>query len=344
MENFTTMPMAMRGSVGIVGRTMRPFAVIATTGLLAGCQSTHSALQSAGREAREMAALFWVLGAAGAIIWTVMMALLLYALYFKPRIHAERTASLLVWIGGLAIPATGIVVLVIYTLPMMPSLRAQAGQPTIEVVGELYWWRVRYRLSDGRVVETANELHLPVGQRTDLALTSPDVIHSLWIPALAGKMDMIPGRTNRIALEPEREGRYGGICAELCGESHSFMRFEAVVQSPDALARWLGAQAADANPPATPEEKRGAALFHETGCGACHTIRGTQAEGRSGPDLTHVGSRERIAGGLLPNNQGTLAGWIAASQDLKPGNKMPSFAVLPGDDLRALAAYLAALK
>lgn len=337
-------PQALRRPLKGMRRGVRPFLALALVGFCAGCRNSHSALDPAGREARELASLFWVLGAAGAVIWALILSLLLYVLFFKPRIHSERTASLFVWIGGIAIPATGIVALVIYTLPMMPSLRAQAGEPTIEVVGELYWWRVRYRLADGRVVETANELHLPVGQRTDLALTSPDVIHSLWIPALAGKMDMIPGRTNRIAVEPERTGRFGGICAELCGESHAFMRFEAVVQPPDELARWLGAQAADAVAPVTLEEKRGAELFHDTGCGACHTIRGTPANGQLGPDLTHVGSRARLAAGLLPNNQGTMAGWIAASQNLKPGNKMPSFAVLPGDDLRALAAYLTALK
>jgi cytochrome c oxidase subunit 2 len=175
-------------------------------------------------------------------------------------------------------------------------------------------------------------------------LTSADVIHSFWIPSLAGKMDLIPGRTNRLVIEPERVGSYRGVCAELCGASHAFMALDARVHSEQDFLAWLTRQQQDAAPMATLEQKRGEALFIQTGCSACHAVRGTPANGELGPDLTHVGSRATIAAGLLPNNVGTLAGWIAASQDLKPGNRMPSIAQLPGPDLRALAAYLAALR
>src|SRR5690606_16989244 len=143
----------------------------------------------------------------------------------------------------------------------------------------------------GAPVESANELRLPVGQRVELQLTSPDVIHSFWVPALAGKMDMIPGRTNRLVLEPSRTGRFRGVCAEYCGASHTFMAFTVEVREPAAFEAWLTQQAAPAH---TTEEDEGAALFLKNGCGACHTVRGTPAAGRVGPDLTHFASRPTL--------------------------------------------------
>ncbi len=315
---------------------------LCSTLLLSGCAGVQSALQPAGRESRELADLFWLMTVGGAIIWLIVMGLLFYALYVPPQ--SARRASLLVWGGGIAFPVVVLIPLLIYTLPMMPSLRSESGKLRIEIESHLYWWKVTYRLADGTSVVTANELHLPVGQRAELLLSSADVIHSFWVPSLAGKMDMIPGRINRLPLQPEKIGIYRGACAELCGQGHAFMALDIKVDDEATFGAWLRNQQLSANSVATPEEQRGAALFQESGCSACHAIRGTEANGNLGPDLTHVGTRATLAAGLLPNNVGTMAGWIAASQDLKPGNKMPSLAVLHGDDLRALAAYLTALK
>ena len=312
--------------------------------LLSGCEGRQSALDPAGAEARELAGLFWMMTVSGGIIWTIFMAMLFYALWLRPHAHEQRTASRLVWIAGIAAPVVVLTTLLVYALPLMPALRQEASAFRIEVTGEQFWWRAQYRLPDGSSVTTANEIRMPVSEKIEIALTSPDVIHSFWVPSLAGKMDMIPGRVNRLVLRPERTGTYRGACAELCGTSHALMAFDVHVMEAPAFAAWLDQQKRRARSPETPEQQRGATLFIETGCGACHTIRGTAAAGTLGPDLTHVGSRTSLAAGQLPNNVGTMAGWIAGSQDLKPGNKMPLFNVLPGQDLRAVASYLTMLQ
>ena len=153
----------------------------------------------------------------------------------------------------------------------------------------------------GEAVELANEIRLPVGEPVEFQLESPDVIHSFWIPSLGGKIDMIPGRVNRLALEPTRTGIFRGVCAEYCGTSHALMSFYVVVLEQEDFAAWLAHQHAPAQPPAQPLAARGQELFLANGCGACHTVRGTPADGVVGPDLTHVGSRLSLGAGILPN-------------------------------------------
>lgn len=312
--------------------------------ILSACDGRQSSLDPAGREATEISQLFWTMTIGGAVIWSLVMALLAYALMSRRRVHPERTASVTVWSGGIVAPAITLTALLVYSLPLMPAYRDQTGDLAVEVTGEQYWFRMRYRLPGRDAFETANELRLPLGARVELVLKSADVIHSFWAPALAGKMDMIPGRANRLVLEPRKAGRYRGVCAELCGESHALMAFDIIVEEPERFADWAREQSLAAFAAATVEEKRGEQVFAAVGCAACHAIRGSAHVGAAGPDLTHVGGRPTIAAGLLPNNVGTLAGWIAAPQDLKPGTTMPAFRTLSGPDLRALAAYLAALK
>ena len=206
----------------------------------------------------------------------------------------------------------------------------------IEVIGEQWWWRVRYLDGAGRPeFETANEIRIPGGQPVLLELKSADVIHSFWVPALAGKLDMIPGRTNRLRLLAARAGEYRGQCAEYCGGPHAFMAFFVIAEEEPAFEAWAANQRAPAG--------QDSDLFLRQ-CGACHTVRGTAAAGKLGPDLTHVGSRKTIGAALLPMNRGALAGWIASSQHLKPGNLMPSFQRLSGEELRGLASYLESLE
>jgi cytochrome c oxidase subunit 2 len=231
-------------------------------------------------------------------------------------------------------------------LAMIPALRAPPTDPVrIEVSGEQWWWRVAYHRPGMEPVPSANEVRLPRGRRVELVLVSPDVIHSFWIPSIAGKIDMIPGRVNRLVLEPTRAGVFRGQCAEFCGTSHALMAFAVVVMEPDAFDAWLARAAAPAAPPPpdTPAAA-GAKLFVDLGCGGCHAIRGTGADGVIGPDLTHVGGRETLGAGILPNDHGAFVRWIAATDEVKPDVRMPAFGMLPPPELDALAAYLESLE
>jgi cytochrome c oxidase subunit 2 len=187
-------------------------------------------------------------------------------------------------------------------------------------------------------------LYIPVGRPVEVALRSDNVIHSFWVPALAGKVDMIPGRTNRLVIEARVPGVFRGQCAEYCGLQHAWMAFYVVAVPEAAYRQWRTDQAAPAIEPADATLRRGREAFLREGCGACHAVRGTPANGTLGPDLTHVGSRLSLAAGRLDNHAGTLAGWIADSQGIKPGNLMPSMNVFSGEELRAVAAYLESLK
>ena len=193
----------------------------------------------------------------------------------------------------------------------------------------------------------ANELHIPVGQPVVLELESADVIHSFWVPRLSGKLDMIPGRRNLMRIQADEAGVYGGQCAEFCGGPHALMGFSVIAHPPQRFERLMQARLerqrrTAATPSAAPSS--GAALFASAGCAACHRIAGTGANGIAGPDLTHVGSRRTLGAGILPNNRGTMMGWIGNSQAIKPGNRMPPYTVLSGEELTVLASYLEAQK
>jgi len=236
--------------------------------------------------------------------------------------------------------------LLVYGLRLLPSLLAPAPSESlkIHVTGEQWWWRVRYRSASGAPIELANEIRLPVGSSVELLLESRDVIHAFWIPALGGKVDMIPGRRTRLVLTPTRTGTFRGVCAEYCGASHAWMAFSVVVEEKQNFDRWLARQAQSAVAPSDPAAIEGESVFLASGCGACHTIRGTPADGVIGPDLTHVGGRLSIGAGLLSSDSESLARWIATAEQLKPSVHMPSFGMLPPARLRALALYLDGLE
>jgi cytochrome c oxidase subunit 2 len=213
----------------------------------------------------------------------------------------------------------------------------------IRVTGEMWWWRVAYLDAQGReVLQDANEVHIPVGKPIAFELESADVIHSFWVPRLGGKVDMIPGRRNVVRLQADAPGAYGGQCAEYCGGPHALMGLVVVAHEPADFEAWRRRRAAPAAATAMPSP--GAQVFAASGCGACHAVRGTEFNGLAGPDLSHVGSRRTLGAGILPNNQGTMAGWISDSQSLKPGNRMPAYPVLTGEELRDVSAWLESLK
>jgi cytochrome c oxidase subunit II len=313
---------------------------------LGGCGGVQSALDPAGREAQDVATLFWAMLAGSAVIWLAVVGTAFYAARVRPGPHDERVGRALILGGGVALPLVVLTGLLVPGLTMIPALRAPAGGPLrVEVSGEQWWWRVAYHRPGMEPVESANEVRLPRGRRVELVLTSPDVIHSFWIPSLAGKVDMIPGRTNRLVLEPTRAGVVRGQCAEFCGTSHALMAFVSVVMEPDAFDAWLAREAAAAAPPpAGGPAAAGAELFAALGCGGCHAIRGTAARGVIGPDLTHVGGRETLGAGILPNDHAALVRWIAATGEVKPDVRMPAFGMLPPAELDALAAYLESLQ
>jgi cytochrome c oxidase subunit 2 len=244
------------------------------------------------------------------------------------------------------VPVAVLTALLVYGLAMLPPLLAAAPEGTlrVHVVGEQWWWRVTYAGPSGEPVELANELWLPAGRPVELRLETRDVIHSLWIPALGGKMDMIPGRRTRLLLHPTRTGTFRGICAEYCGASHAWMLFTVRVVDEAEFTRWLDGQARPAAEPAEPLAARGRELFLANGCGACHAVRGTEAAGRVGPDLTHVGGRHTLAAGRLANEADAFRSFVARPGALKPGARMPHFGMLPPEDLTPLAAFLEALR
>jgi cytochrome c oxidase subunit II len=319
---------------------------LACTLWLLGCDGPQSALEPAGRAAERIANLFWWMTAAAVFFWIAVISLTIWAVRTTPEGHNQRRASLLIIGGGAVVPTIAVAVLAIYGLAPIPALLAPApeGSLRITVSGEQWWWRVRYQPPGSEEVVLANEIRLPVGEPVEFHLESPDVIHSFWIPSLGGKIDMIPGRITRLALTPTQTGVFRGACAEYCGTSHAFMNFDVVVEDKAAFDRWLVQQRAPASIPTQAIAARGQEIFLANGCGACHQIRGTPANGLVGPDLTHVGSRLSIGAGMLPNNSETLFRWIARTEEVKPGALMPSFGMLPEEDLKALAVYMEALK
>lgn len=300
----------------------------------------------AGTGSAAIAQLFWWMLSGATLIWLLVIGLAVYATRVRPGPHSHRMAVALIVGGGVLLPTVVLAALLIYGLTMIPQLRAPAAADSVRIAvsGERWWWRVRYRLPDGGEFETANEIRLPLGQRTALTLSSPDVIHALWVPSLGGKVDMIPGRTTELVLEPTRTGTFRGACAEYCGTSHAFMNFDVVVMQPEAFAQWMVQQARAASVSPGPEAARGSRLFLAHGCGACHTIRGSEADGVLGPDLTHVGSRQRLGAGVLGNEPEDFIRWIGRTGEVKPGVLMPSFHLLPEDELRAMATYLDGLQ
>ena len=331
--------------VGRFGGALRPAAAWLCVPALAGCAGVQSALDPAGPNAAAINFTGWIMIAGATAIFLFVMVLAAAAAFAPDRVRWLGRRGLVVG-GGLAFPIVALSSLLAYEFSFGGHLTRGDGEPLrIAVVGERWWWRVRYLDENGGAQATsANEVHMPTGRPVEFVLTSPNVIHSFWIPSLGGKLDMIPGRENRFTLQADRTGTYRGVCAEYCGEQHALMAFSVVVHEPAEFDRWLARESEPAAEPADERLLRGRQAFIDWGCGACHAIQGTEAAGIIGPDLTHVGGRLTLGAGTLPNNASTLARWIARNQEIKPENLMPPFDMLPDEELTALAAYLESLK
>lgn len=325
-------------------------------------RTTWQPAAGSGAELVQQLSLALYLGFAA--IFVFVMILLARAVFSPAREIRPRR-----WLagGGLAFPGVVLTALLFYSLAVGSALTHYSGQGVlqflldcissgsralglvdvkplrIEVTGRQWWWQVRYLHDDGDF-ELANELRLPVGRPVDVVLTTDDVIHSFWVPALAGKVDMIPGHVNRLRLKSHEPGEFLGNCAEYCGGQHALMGFVVIVEPEAEFAQWL---AREREPAAEPRDEflaSGRDAFLRAECGSCHTVRGTPAEGKDGPDLTHVGSRRTLGAAVLANHIGTMAGWIAGTQAIKPGARMPDTRTLDGHELRAVSAWLGSLE
>jgi cytochrome c oxidase subunit 2 len=246
--------------------------------------------------------------------------------------------------------ATGVTVLLLFVLLVASVATGRAtskleGKPLVlEVKGHQWWWEVQYLDAvPSRGVTTANEIHIPVGRPVTIKLSSSDVIHSFWVPNLHGKKDLIPGHDNSISIQADRPGIFYGQCAEFCGFQHAHMGLIVIAEPPERYQAWLDGQRQSSVTPQTPEQLRGQKLVELLPCANCHTIHGTQASGRTGPDLTHLASRRTIAAGMLPNTRGHLGGWLADPQGVKPGTLMPPNP-MDSRDLQSVLDYLEILK
>ncbi|MEZ2126178.1 MULTISPECIES: cytochrome c oxidase subunit II [unclassified Sinorhizobium] len=315
---------------------------------LFGCSSSQSVLNAQGQSAILLKDLIlWIVAICAAVWIAVMVALIWPLVRRRQGVDAEvldRRMRLAVS-GAVALTVciiTGMTIMSFYATRGLDQ--AQDADLTVHVRAQQWWWQFIYVNPDqAPSFQTANELHIPVGKNVRVRLESTDVIHSFWVPSLAGKQDLIPGRMNTLVFRAERPGVYRGQCAEFCGLQHSHMAFFVIAEDEESYLEWADAQRKAGLEPQDPDAVAGKAVFMTRQCAACHTIRGTEASGTTGPDLTHIGSRRTIAAGLLENTRGSISAWIADPQTLKPGNNMPLVA-LSGDELRQLSAYMESLK
>lgn len=301
--------------------------------LLAGCNGHQSTLVPFGLEARSTLFMTIVLGTGAAVIALGVAAVFVLAVRApKGRLEHAGGMRAILWLGAIG-PALVLAVLLVWALPAMRPLPFAAEDLHVQVEGEQFWWRVRYAPPGRPPVISANEVRIPAGRAVVFELTASDVIHSFWIPGLAGKMDMIPGRSNRLVVKAERTGIYRGVCAEFCGLSHALMAFEVIAMEPSAFDAWL---AASREPPIR-THGRGAALFNANGCNACHSLDG----GRGiGPDLSRFGERGTLGAGILAPTVENVADFIRDPSKSKPGSRMPSYSAMPETDALAIARWL----
>ena len=309
----------------------------------------QSILHPAGIQAQRISELWWTMLAICTAVWLAVAIAALIAIRRGRRAAAADTSQSTITrnvaiAGGASLIA--LIALLFQSVVVGRALDTLRSPDAlrIQVTGSQWWWDVQY---DNPIpslrVTTANEIHIPVGRPVVFNLLSTDVIHSLWIPNLHGKIDLVPGRLNELWLRADKAGVYRGQCSEYCGLQHARMAFVVVAEAPEQFERWLTANRAPAPAPATPEQQRGKDIVERGPCAMCHNITGTLAGGRTAPDLTHIASRSTLAAGSVPNVRGYLAGWIADPQAMKPGNRMPAPG-LRADELQAVLAYLETLK
>ena len=325
---------------------MKPLLFLAALAvMLVGCvEAAPSVFEPAGPPARSIAQLGWIFIILGTLVFLGTMGYLAYALFRKrPRAEDRHGGTGVVIGAGIIFPALVVLVLFILNTNVLGQVTTPSEEDAalvVEVSGRQWWWEVHY---PEHQFYTANEIHIPVGQPVLLRLTTEDVIHSFWVPELHGKMDLMPERINTFWIQADREGVFMGECAEYCGTQHAKMLFTVVAESQANFDSWIARNQQAAAAPREPRVQRGQEVFLSNNCITCHAIRGTDATGELGPDLTHLMSRQTIGAGILPLNRANLSGWISNPQGIKPGAKMPA-SDISSDDLNALLDYLLTLE
>ncbi|TPI26608.1 cytochrome c oxidase subunit II [Mesorhizobium sp. B3-2-1] len=321
---------------------------------LQGCSGWQSALDPKGPAASELAWLIWFFTALCAVIWVLVMIALAAPLLTRARARSEplvldagadrrKLRVVVIAVGLTAAIVVGLTLLSFFANRTLAAIGSDAAL-TIRITGHQWWWEVRYEdATPSRILTTANEIHVPVGEPVRLLLTSTDVIHSFWVPSLSGKLDLIPGHVNVLDIRADKAGVYRGQCAEFCGAQHANMGTFIIAEPRAKFDAWWNDQLQPSGPPASDEAKAGEDLFLRRPCVMCHRIGGTPAGGTVAPDLTHIASRRTLAAGTLTMSRGNLAAWIADPQGVKPGSHMP-VVELNGDELNAIVAYLEGLK
>lgn len=337
--------------------TRRIGVMAAACAFLAGCNHYQSSLGGDAAESANFLGLFWVFLGVCAFMYLLLVAAFLTALArgrrsSDPRVvdngkHHQSSPFLRpLMVGWGALVLVGLSTLTIASFFVDRSNAANAAHPqlVVNVTANQWWWDVEYSTSGATTsIRTANELHLPVGVPAEVTLQSNDVIHSFWVPNLAGKQDLIPGRVTDVQLWPRKIGLYRGQCAEFCGVQHAHMAIDVTVESKADFKRWLAAQQQPAAQPANPVEFAGYRFVTTSACASCHNISGTPAGGGVAPDLTHFASRRSIAAGTLPMSEANVRAWISDPQHYKPGSQMPKMP-LSSTQVEAIAAYLDRLK
>lgn len=337
--------------------TRRALHIAVIACVLAGCTGRQTMLDPAADQARAIGGIWhlmlWICGFMFLLVllflgWALLRARNSVGVDQAGRGHASPNERLLsaTLTGWAILIVIGLFVLAIASFLADRHLAALGTRSPvhIRITGQQWWWSVQYSSDDpSQTITTANELHLPVDRDADIDVASSDVIHSFWVPNLSGKIDLIPGRMNHIVITPRRVGQLRGQCAEFCGLQHAHMAIDVTVDTERDFDAWLAHQLKSARAPVSPAEQAGAHIFQQVGCAMCHAISGTDAAGRTGPDLSHFASRHAIAAGTLPMSRGHLMAWIADPQTQKPGTNMPAIDLSP-DELNALADYLLSLK
>lgn len=339
---------ALVGAPGAVMRGARLASLLAPLVALSGCTGIQSILAPGGRGASEIASLWWYMFGAGMAILSLVVALYGYALLTRPEHRRKISPDAMIIAGGVALPIIcfSILLPLSFAVDRMATAAAPPNSMRLDIQGNRFWWRIQYIEPDRPDLSftVANEIHLPAGRHVEIFLTSADVIHSFWVPGLAGKLQLIPGLQNRLVLEPTTPGIYRGQCSMYCGLSHAKMALYVIVQPPAEFDAWRARQLENAAEPTNELARAGYIAFRTHACVFCHTVRGLGSWGRVGPDLTHVGNRLTIAAGTFATDPHSFVDWIANNQSIKPENKMLSFAALGQPTLQSIAVFLEGLK
>jgi cytochrome c oxidase subunit II len=321
-------------------------------GVVAACSPHQSTMNSAGPQARRIETLGLFFFVVAALVFVVVIASAAWALKVSRKRmapledagHERRIAKVVA--GATGVTALILVISLVYSISAGRALGSlpRKSAITIEVTGHQWWWELRYMdTTASRQVTSANEIHIPVGEPVQIIGKSSDVIHSLWIPNLHGKKDLIPGHTTSLWIQADTAGIYRGQCAEFCGLQHAKMALWVIAEPKDKYLQWYESQLAIPAEPTDSLLASGKKVFLKSGCVMCHEIGGTMARSHIGPPLTHVASQMTLAAGSIPNTKGYMAGWILDPQQIKPGARMPPNSLAP-NDLQALLAYLQSLK